>query len=125
MGVAMSYDPYEHAEQLGIEVLHRPIRTANGMWIPDHNLIVIRSGMKARYDRSILAHELGHACYGHRDDRPKHEVQADRYAAEHMIDITMLRELIAWVSDSSKLAMELDVSPRLLRVYLNVHRLAG
>ena len=121
----MFYDPYEHAEQLGIEVVHRPIRTANGMWIPDHNLIVIRSGMKARYDRSILAHELGHATYGHRDDRPKHEVQADRFAAEHMVDATALKELMTWVPDSSKLALELDVSPRLLRVYLNVHRLAA
>ena len=121
----MRYDPYAHAERLGIEVIHRPIRTANGMWIPDHNVIVIRSGMKAAYDRSTLAHELGHSSYGHRDDRPKHEVQADRFASENLIDSAEIIELMKWVPDSARLANELEVTTRLLRVYLNVHHLAG
>lgn len=121
----MAYDPYQHAELLGIEVKHLPIRTANGRWFPDHNLIVIRSGMKAAYDRSTLAHEIAHADLGHRDDRPKHEVMADRYAAEHMVDVDTLNELIKWTPDSARLANELGVTTRLLRVYLNVHRLAG
>lgn len=124
-GSTTKYDPYEHAERLGIEVIHRPIRTANGRWFPDHNLIVIRSGMKAAWDRSTLAHELGHASYGHCDDRPKHEVQADRFAADNLIEFDELTELMKWTPDSARLANELMVTTRLLRVYLNVHRLAG
>jgi Zn-dependent peptidase ImmA (M78 family) len=119
------YDPYAHAEQLGIEVTHERIRTANGMWLPDHNLIVIRSGLRAVHDRSALAHELGHAELGHRDDRPKHEVLADRYAAQQMIDLGECLEVMKWVPDAHKLALELGVSTRLMRVFLNVHRLAG
>lgn len=119
------FDPYAAAEQRGIDVIHRPIRTANGMWLPDHNLIVIRSGMRAVHDRSTLAHELAHAVLGHRDDRPKHEVMADRYAAEAMIDYDECVDTMRWCPDAHKLATELGVSTRLLRVYLNVHRLAS
>lgn len=119
------YDPYADAEQRGIEVIHRPIRTANGMWLPDHNLIVIRSGMRAVHDRSTLAHELAHAELGHRDDRPKHEVLADRAAAEWMIDYDECVDTMRWCPDAHRLATELGVSTRLLRVFLNVHRLAS
>lgn len=121
----MRYDPYAHAEELGIEVVHSHIRTANGMWIPDHNLIVVKSGLRAVHDRSALAHEIGHAQLGHRDDRPKHEVLADRYAAHKMIDLDECLEVMKWAPDPHKLAIELGVSTRLLRVFLNVNRLAG
>lgn len=116
------YDPYTHAEALGIEVIHRPIRTANGFWYPDHNTIVIRSGMRAVHDRSALAHELGHAELGHPDDRPKHEVQADRYAAERLIDEDQALELCRWTQDPARIAAELGVSGRLWRVWANTHR---
>lgn len=119
------YDPYQHAEDLNIEIIHRPIRTANGLWIPEHNLIVLKQGMRAVWDRSTLAHELGHACLAHCDDRPKHEVQADRFAAANMIDSERARELMNWVPDAHKLAAELEVTTRLLRTWLNVNRLAG
>lgn len=119
------YDPYEHAERLGIRVEHQSLRTINGLWVPDKNMIIVRSNMRALHIRSTLAHELGHAEYGHRDDRPKHEVQADRYAAENLIDYNECVDLMKWTPDLVKMANELDVSGRLLRVYLNVHRLAS
>ncbi|MET4780852.1 ImmA/IrrE family metallo-endopeptidase [Glaciihabitans sp. UYNi722] len=119
------YDPYDHAETLGIEVVHRRIRTANGLWFPEHNMIVIREGMKAVWDRSTLAHEIAHAALGHCDDRPKHEVMADRYAAENLIDVSELHEVRRWAPDSARLAHELGVTTRLLRVWLNVHQIAS
>lgn len=119
------YDPYRHAEQLGIDVIHRKIRTENGRWYPQHNLIVIREGMRAVHDRSTLAHELGHAVLGHHDDRPKHEALADRYAANNLLTLEEVVDAMQWAPDCHKLALELGVSTRLMRVYLNVHRLAG
>lgn len=119
------YDPYEHAEALGITVIHRNIRTENGRWYPQHNLIVIREGLRRVHDRSALAHEIAHALLGHHDDRPKHEVQADRLAAENLIDLDECRELMKWTPDCARLARELDVSTRLARVFLLTHRLAG
>jgi Zn-dependent peptidase ImmA (M78 family) len=109
---------------MGIEVIERPIRTANGLWIPDHNLIVIKSNMRAVHKRTTLAHELGHVCLGHRDDRPKHEVLADRFAAERLIDHDKLVELGEWIEHPAKLAAELGVTNRILRVYLNMSGLA-
>jgi len=121
----MKYDPFDHAEQMGVEVIFRKIRTANAIWYPDHRLIVVREGMKAVYTKSALAHEMGHVTFGHRDDRPKHEVQADRFACNMLIDPDEIVELMKWTPDSVRLAVELGVTTRLLRVYLNVHRLAG
>lgn len=119
------YDPYAHAEQLGIRVEYQRLRSANGLWIPDEQLIILRTGMRAVHERSALAHELGHAHYAHRDDRPKHEVQADRWAAEHLIDMRECVDTLAFYGDAYRTALELGVSNRLLRVYLNVHRLAA
>ena len=119
------YDPYEHAESMGIQVLFRPLRTANEMWLPDHRTLVIRESMRAVHRRNACAHGVAHAALAHQDDRPKHEVQADRYAADNLIDFDEIRELIKWTPDSARLANELGVTTRLLRVYLNVHRLAS
>jgi Zn-dependent peptidase ImmA (M78 family) len=120
-----SYCPYQHAEELGIRVVHRNIRTANGLWIPDHNLIVIKQGMRAVHDRSALAHEIAHALLGHRDDRPKHEVQADRMAACNLLDYKEVEAAMTWIPDCHLLAAEMGVSTRIMRCFLNLHRLAG
>jgi Zn-dependent peptidase ImmA (M78 family) len=111
-----AFDPYTFAEQLGIHVIHRPIRTANELWLPDHSTIVIRSGLRRILDRAVLAHGLGHAVLGHQDDRPKHELLADRWAADQLIDP---RELAALPEESSEyqVALELEVTFRLLRVW--------
>ena len=119
------YDPYDHAESLGIEVIHRKIRTANALWLPDHRVIVIREGMKRVYELSALAHEIGHADLGHEGDSPRNEVMADSYAAERMIEPERCYSLMRWTPDMARLALELDVTPRLLRAYLRDHPLTG
>lgn len=117
------YDPYQHAEQLGVRVVHRRLTTGTGLWVPDLGTIFIQDGMRVVHDRSALAHELGHADLGHRDDRPKHEVMADRYAAENMVDPVQLVDLMAWTPDASRWAHEMGVTTRLIRVYCNLHRI--
>ena len=119
------YDPFAHAEALDIQVIFRPIQSANEMWLPEHHTVVIKDSMRACHQRNACAHGVAHAALHHMDDRPKHEVQADRYAADNLIDHDELLELMLWTEDSGRLAQELGVTTRLLRVYLNVHRLAG
>lgn len=119
------YDPHTHADELGITVIHRTIRSANGLWLPDHNLIVIKKGMRVVHERSALAHEIAHALLGHRDDRPKHEMQADRIAATNLLDYDQVVQAMRWAPDCHLLAAELGVSTRIMRCFLNVHRLAG
>lgn len=117
-----TYDPFQHAEQLGIQIVYGRLRTANGMWVPDHRSIILQPRMRAIQERSVLAHEIAHADLGHRDDRPKHEVLADRYAAERLVDVDRLADLIAWTPDAARLSLELGVTTKLMQVYLNVHR---
>lgn len=115
------YDPYAEAETLGIQVVHYPLRTANGMWIQENNLIVIRSGMKALWDRTTMAHELGHATHGHVDSRPKHEAQADRFAANRLIDAEEARSLSEWTQDAGRICVELGVTRKLWQVWTSSH----
>lgn len=119
------YDPFAHAEALGIQVLFRAIRTANELWLPDHRTLVIKTSMRIVHQRNACAHGVAHAVFAHEDDRPRHEAQADRYAAENLIDPLELVDLMQWTPDSARLATELGVTTRLLDVYLRLHRLAG
>lgn len=113
-----SYDPFAHAEQLGIRVRFGRLRTSNGLWLPEHRTIVIKEGMRAMHTRVALTHEIGHADLGHEDDRPKHERQADRYAARKLVDPHRLRELAAWSTDRHRIAHELGVTQRILNAFV-------
>jgi Zn-dependent peptidase ImmA (M78 family) len=76
----------------------------------------------------VLAHELGHAFYGHqgRDD-PDAEAAADIYAAAVLIDPVRLAELEAIGLSEDAIAEELGVTEKLLRVFARQHvtRLQG
>lgn len=122
MASTATYDPHEHAAALGIQLVYGRLRTGNGLWVPDQRAIFLQRGMRVIQERSVLAHEIGHADLGHRDNRPKHEVMADRYAAEHLVDRDRLSELVAWMPDAARLSTEMGVTTKLMQVYLNVHR---
>lgn len=115
------YDPWKHAEQLGIEVVTTPLRTAHGLWAPDHNVILIHSKLRYVYQRTVLTHEIGHAVYGHMDDRPKHEKQADKFAAYHLIDPDELADLLDVEPNEQELIAALGVTTRLFRSYVLHH----
>lgn len=113
-----AYDPWQHADTIGLQVIVAPIRTANELWLPDHDTIVIRSGLRSVHQRVALAHGVAHAELAHVDDRPKHEHQADRYASLYLIDPVELDELRTWSDDPWKVAGELGVTQRLLDAFL-------
>jgi Zn-dependent peptidase ImmA (M78 family) len=117
-----SYDPFEHADALGLTIVYGRLRSGNGLWVPDYRTIILQPRMRVIHERSVLAHEIGHADLGHRDGRPKHEMLADRYAANHLIDLQRYRELITWTPDVARLSLELGVTTKLMQVYANVHR---
>lgn len=113
-----AYDPHEHAERLGIDVIYGRLLTCNGLWIPDHRTIMLRPGMRALLERTVLAHEMGHVCLGHRDDSPKHERQADRFAARHLINGDHLERVALFSPDPAQWCVELEVTPHILDIYL-------
>lgn len=52
------------ADAQRVRVVERPGRTRGG-YDPTTRTIRLAPGMSARTTRSVLAHELGHACLGH------------------------------------------------------------
>lgn len=114
-----AYNPWDHAEALGIQVIERPIRTANELWMPEYFTIVIRSGLRAIHKRTALAHGIGHVELGHVDDRPKHEHQADRFASLYLIHPREFEEVARWAQDDVALiCAELGITTRVLDAFL-------
>lgn len=114
----VAYDPWDHAETLGIQVLERPLKTANELWLPAHSTIIVKSGMRAVHKRNALAHGIGHAVLAHEDDRPKFENQADTFASVYLIHPSELDAVRLWTTDVRAIACELGVTLRLLEAYL-------
>ena len=103
---------------LGIEVVVRRLRTAHGRWFPDYGQILISDRLRARDQRLVLSHELGHGALMHPDDRPKHEKQADQFAARNLICPDELADLYKWCPDEGRIISELGVTTRLFRAYV-------
>ncbi|WP_162238889.1 ImmA/IrrE family metallo-endopeptidase [Microbacterium sp. Leaf320] len=113
-----AYDPWEHAEQLGIEVVVRRLRTANGRYFPEYGQILISDKLRVGRQRLVLSHEVGHAALLHPDDRPKHEKQADQFAARNLICPDELADLYEWCPDERRIVAELGVTTTLFRAYV-------
>lgn len=113
-----SYDPWEHADRIGIEVVVRRLRTAHGRWFPDFNQILISDRLRVRDQRLVLSHELGHGVLQHLDDRPKYEKQADQFAARNLICPDELADLYEWCADERHIVAELGVTMNLFRAYV-------
>lgn len=96
----------------------RRLRTANGIWFPEYNEIIISDRLRARDQRLVLAHELGHGVLQHPDDRPKHEKQADQFAARNLICPEELADLYEWCPDERQIIAELGVTTNLFRAYV-------
>lgn len=114
-----AYDPWQHAQALGITVIERRLTTANELWVPDLNTLFLQSTLRAVHKRTALAHGIAHSELGHRDSRPKHEHQADRYSALYLIDPAEFRDVARWAQDDKGIiCTELGVTTRVLDAFL-------
>jgi Zn-dependent peptidase ImmA (M78 family) len=86
--------------------------------LQEHNTILIHSRLRVGAQRLILSHELGHGALAHPDDRPKHEKQADEFAARNLIDPDELADLYKWCPDEQRIVSELGVTTRLFRAFV-------
>lgn len=125
MSRGRAYDPHEHAQSLGINVVYRRLRTANGLWVPDLRTIFLQNRMRAVHERSVLTHELGHVCLGHREETPRNEVAADRWAARRLVDLNELRDASRVTTDQGAWCHELNVSAHILDRFLRDNRVAS
>ncbi|GAA3591869.1 hypothetical protein GCM10022198_14770 [Klugiella xanthotipulae] len=118
------YDPFQHAEELGVSIVYRRLHSGRGLWVPEARTVFLQQRMGAVHERNTLAHELGHAVLGHSGTSEKYELQADRFAARNLIS----RERVLWLaqerSDVAAWASDLGVSEYLLTLWLRENRSA-
>lgn len=93
-------------------VYHEPTRT-----------IYIRKGLDAVTRTCMIAHELGHAYYGHRCSSPRAEREADDWAALNLITEGEVRAAAREHAGApAAIAAELGVTPHLLAVWARLHQ---
>lgn len=108
------------AHQLGYQVHISDIEDEPdllGYTVPSARIIVLRLGMTRNQTRTVLAHELGHAYYGHNCDSRANEDQADAFAAKLLIDPSDYADLEQVSADPHYLADELGVTADLIHAY--------
>jgi Zn-dependent peptidase ImmA (M78 family) len=115
-----AYDPYEHADRLGVQVVYGRLRTANGLWLPDQRTIILNTKMRVMLERTTLTHEIGHVCLGHIESTPRNERMADRFAAKHLVDPDHLERVSRFTPDPAQWAVELQITPHVLETYLTM-----
>lgn len=79
--------------------------------------ILLAPGLTPVEQRSVLAHELGHALRMHVGSSDADERAAERFAARLLIDPDALRAACAWARDDDELADELGVTVDVVRAY--------
>lgn len=115
------YDPWAHAQSLGVSVIEARLRgTLWGEYRHHDGLIVLRRGMTRREARCTLTHELMHAIAGDAPTRFGHlhrlrERRADWSAALLLVcpDEYALAEAL-YGPHRAALAAELDVIPEVI-----------
>lgn len=117
----MTYNPWEHAAQLGLIVRRTPALGTLGLY--ERGNIWLRDDMTRRVERSVLTHEIAHALHGHEPTKDlvlhaRNERVADRAAARRLIDYDDLARCAAITDDLGAWALELDVTGWILEARL-------
>lgn len=110
----------ETAKSLGVTVRSAP--TPCNLWgVYDHpyRLITIKPGLAKIQYRSTLAHELGHAYYGHHGHHPRTERQADRWAAKRLLDYDTVLTAATENLEIRELSAALEVMPWVLKSFVS------
>ncbi|CAB0744709.1 ImmA/IrrE family metallo-endopeptidase [Corynebacterium diphtheriae] len=112
------------AHTMGITVIETSKlgSTLNACFHPASQTIFIKIGLDPVTRRCAIAHELGHAHYGHNCSTPGAERQADEWAAQQLLDVGDV-EVVGWECEGSAAAMaaELGVTPHLLVLWMGMY----
>jgi Zn-dependent peptidase ImmA (M78 family) len=120
----VAYDPFQHADELGLRVEEQTLRTTHGLYIPGRDLVILKRGVSHTVARCVLAHEIQHYLAGDRrvPSLPwtiRQERRADLAAARRLIDPNALFDLQRSTDDAGVWAYELQVTGDILLAYLS------
>jgi len=109
----------ELALQAGVRVRTAPVPPGFwGLYDHAHKLITIKPDLGRIQYNYALAHELGHAHYGHHGHNAKYERMADKWAALNLITFDNLLEHSRSSMDRLTVASSLGVLPKVLETYI-------
>jgi len=118
------YDPWTHAEILDLPIVFRDDLPDDAVaaYSSDHQAIFVRSNLHAAVERCALAHEIVHFEHDDvgRDDLQ--EERADRIAARRLIRPSRLEEFHGITDDPAVVALELNVTEKIMRAWMRLHR---
>jgi hypothetical protein len=122
------YDPWEHARMLGIPVVYRtdlPEADMVACYSEEYSAIFVRPDLHGAVERCAIAHEIVHFEHGDVGTDASQEERADRIAARRLIRPRRLAELAGITDDPAVVALELDVTEKLMRTHLRMQRQSG
>ncbi|RSZ61511.1 ImmA/IrrE family metallo-endopeptidase [Corynebacterium hylobatis] len=94
----------------------------NAAYHHDTRTIVVRWGLDPVTRRCAIAHELGHAHWGHDCSTPRYERDADEYAAELLLTLDIVEQASLDLDHAAPaVAAELGVTPYLLEVWMKLY----
>lgn len=109
----------ELALEVGVRVRTAPVPPGFwGLYDHKHKLITIKPGLGRIQYNYAVAHELGHAHFGHHGHLAKHERIADKWAARKLITFDNLLEHSRASMDRLTVASSLGVLPKVLETYI-------
>ena len=123
---ASDYDPWAHAEMLDLPVVFRddlPDPEMVAAYSHAHRAVFMRTNLHGDVERCALAHEIVHYEHGDIGTTDAQEERANRIAARRLIRPWRLEELHPITDDPAVVALELNVTERIMRVYMRMLRL--
>lgn len=119
------YDPWEHAEILDVPIVFRDDLPSDEMMAAfsvEHQAIFVRSNLHAAVERCSLTHELVHFEYNDVGTTDFQELRADRIAARRLVRPSRLERLYGTTEDPAVVALELNVTEKVMRTYMRMKR---
>ncbi|MGO4488198.1 ImmA/IrrE family metallo-endopeptidase [Microbacterium sp. 2RAF4] len=122
---AYDYDPWVHAEILDLPIVFRddlPDVDMVACYSQEHEAVFVRTNLHAATERCAIAHEIVH--FEHQDvgTDDLQEERADRIAARRLVRPRRIEELSGVTDDPAVVALELNVTEKIMRVYMRLIR---
>lgn len=118
------YDPWAHAEILGAKIVANPTlpRPMVAAYSHRRRVIFVRPNVPQAVERCAVAHELVHWEHGDIGTTLRQEERADRVSTLRLIRPRRLEEAAAATSDIGVMALELQVTEKVMRRYARMAR---
>ncbi|QJU54384.1 ImmA/IrrE family metallo-endopeptidase [Herbiconiux sp. KACC 21604] len=117
---ARRYDPYVHAEDLGLPIIYRelPRDDIDACYSEEHHAIFVRPNLHGIVERCAIAHEIVHFEHGDVGDDRKQEDRADRISARRLVRPRDVYDSLEFTNDMERVALEIEVTEKVMAIFI-------